>query len=114
MTAIETTEAGLSVGVDARGAADALAAARTVSIICHVHPDADSVGAGFALALVLDRAGVDVQVSFAEPSSLPESLRTLPGCDLLVPPDDICRNAGVVVTVGASIEQRMGAFSKLR
>ena len=113
MTLIETTEAGLSVRVDARGAADALAAARTVSILCHVHPDADSIGAGLALALVLDREGVDVQVSFAEPSSLPESLRTLPGCELLVVPDDIRRNADLVVTVDAPSEKRLGALAEL-
>jgi bifunctional oligoribonuclease and PAP phosphatase NrnA len=113
VTAIETTEAGLSTRVDARGAADALAAARTVSIICHVHPDADSVGAGLALALVLDREGIDVQVSFAAPPSLPESLRTLPGCELLVAPGDIRRNADLVITVDAPSEKRLGALAEL-
>src|ERR1700757_2664317 len=112
-TAIETTEAGLGTRVDARGAADVLAAARTVSIICHVHPDADSVGAGLALALVLDREGIDVQVSFAAPPSLPESLRTLPGCELLVSPQDIRRNADLVVTVDAPSEKRLGALAEL-
>lgn len=113
MTAIETTEAGPGTRVDARGAADALAAARTVSIICHVHPDADSVGAGLALALVLDREGVDVQVSFATPSSLPESLRTLPGCELMVPPDDVRRDADLVVTVDAPSAKRLGELAHL-
>ena len=100
-------------GVDARGAADALADARTVSIICHVHPDADSVGAGLALALVLDRDGVDVQVSFATPASLPESLRTLPGCELMVPPADMRRDADLVITVDAPSEKRLGALAEL-
>jgi phosphoesterase RecJ-like protein len=113
VTAIETTEAGIGTRVDARGAAHALAAARTVAIICHVHPDADSVGAGLALALVLDREGVDVQVSFAAPSSLPQSLRTLPGCELLVAPQDICRDADLVVTVDAPSEKRLGALADL-
>jgi bifunctional oligoribonuclease and PAP phosphatase NrnA len=114
LTAIEATEdAGIGVRVDARGAADALAAARTVSIICHVHPDADSVGAGLALALVLDRDGVDVEVSFATPASLPDSLRTLPGCELLVPPKDMRRDADLVVTVDAPSAKRLGALAEL-
>jgi bifunctional oligoribonuclease and PAP phosphatase NrnA len=46
--------------VDAAGAADLLAAAGRIAVICHVHPDADTIGAGLALALVLDRCGKDV------------------------------------------------------
>ncbi len=62
-------------------------------------PDADTIGAGLALALVLDHAGKDVQVSFAEPAELPESLQSLPGGHLLVAPDDLRRDADLVVTV---------------
>jgi bifunctional oligoribonuclease and PAP phosphatase NrnA len=113
VTAIETTDTGTGVRVDARGAAAAFATARTVSIICHVQPDADSVGAGLGLALVLDRHGIDVQVSFAEPEGLPESLRTLPGCELLVPPNDLRRDADLVVTVDAPSEKRLGALADL-
>lgn len=114
MTAIETTEQALvGARVDANGAADALAAADSVSIICHVHPDADSVGAGLALALVLDRGGVKVQVSFAEPSSLPESLRTLPGAHLMVAPADLRRDADLVITVDAPSEKRLGELAAL-
>ena len=113
MTAIETTEATIGTRVDARGAAAALADAQTVSIICHVHPDADSVGAGLALALVLDRDGADVQVSFAAPSSLPESLRALPGSRLMVPPATMRRDADLVITVDAPSEKRLGALADL-
>ena len=81
VTAIDSTTeiTRLDRRVDAHGAAAVLAAARSVSVICHVHPDADSVGAGLALALVLARDGTDVQVSFATPSTLPESLRIAAG-----------------------------------
>jgi bifunctional oligoribonuclease and PAP phosphatase NrnA len=113
VTAIETTEATIGTCVDARGAAAALADAHTVSIICHVHPDADSVGAGLALALVLDRDGADVQVSFAAPSSLPESLRALPGSRLMVPPANMRRDADLVITVDAPSERRLGALAEL-
>jgi phosphoesterase RecJ-like protein len=113
VTAIETTEATTGARVAAQGAAAALAEARTVGIICHVHPDADSVGAGLALALVLDRGGADVQVSFAEPSSLPESLQTLPGAHLMVAPADMRRDADLVITVDAPSETRLGALGEL-
>ncbi|HEY7054189.1 MAG TPA: bifunctional oligoribonuclease/PAP phosphatase NrnA [Mycobacterium sp.] len=99
--------------VDAAGAAKALDAARSVNVICHVHPDADSVGAGLALALVLDRDGVDVAVSFAEPLNLPESLRSLPGCELLVAPQDMRRDADLVVTVDAPSAKRLGTLAEL-
>ncbi len=36
--------------VDAFGAAELLSAAATVGVVCHVHPDADTIGAGLALA----------------------------------------------------------------
>ena len=55
--------------VDAVGAAEVLSAAATVAVVCHVYPDADTIGAGLALALVLDRCGKAVQVSFAAPAS---------------------------------------------
>jgi phosphoesterase RecJ-like protein len=114
LTAIETTEtAGIGLRVDAREAVDAFDGVRTVSIICHVQPDADSVGAGLALALVLDRHGFDVQVSFAEPAGLPDSLRTLPGCEFLVRPEDLRRDADLVVTVDAPSEKRLGALADL-
>jgi phosphoesterase RecJ-like protein len=115
VTAINPTTEARTVGgrVDARGAADLLAIADTVSVICHVHPDADSIGAGLALALVLDGDGVDVQVSFATPTTLPESLRTLPGGDLLVPARDMRPDADLVVTVDAPSVNRLGALAEV-
>jgi phosphoesterase RecJ-like protein len=74
--------------VDARTAADLLSAADSVSVVCHVYPDADTIGAGLALALVLDHAGKDVQVSFARPADL-------------------------VVTVDIPSVNRLGALSEL-
>ena len=70
MTAIDTTTeiTRLDRRVDAHGAAAVLAAARSVSVICHVHPDAASVGAGLALALVLSRAG-RVTINVYEPKT---------------------------------------------
>ena len=99
--------------VDATGAAELLSAATTIGVICHVHPDADTVGAGLALAAVLDKSGKQVEVSFAAPETLPESLRSLPGCQLLVSPDEMRRDVDLVVTVDAPSANRLGALRDL-
>ncbi|WP_179468880.1 DHH family phosphoesterase [Mycolicibacterium vinylchloridicum] len=115
MTAIDSTTeiTRLSRRVDSHGALEVLRGARSVSVICHVHPDADSIGAGLALALILERDGVEVQVSFATPSNLPESLHMLPGGHLLVAPKDMRRDADLVVTVDAPSINRLGALAEL-
>src|SRR5581483_10884495 len=74
---------------------------------------ADTLGAGLALALVLDKCGKDVEVSFAAPATLPESLRSLPGCDLLVSADSVRRDVDLVVTVDVPSVKRLGALSDL-
>lgn len=114
-TIAESTTDGRAAGghVDARAAAELLAAASSVSIVCHVFPDADTIGAGLALALVLDEAGKSVEVSFAEPDTLPDSLRSLPGGHLLVPPATMRRDADLVVTVDIPSVNRLGALRDL-
>jgi phosphoesterase RecJ-like protein len=110
----ELAEAQLSgVRVDAVGAAELLSAATTIGVICHVHPDADTIGAGLALATVLDSCGKQVQVSFAAPDTLPESLRSLPGCHLLVRPDVMRRDVDLVVTVDVPSVKRLGELCDL-
>ncbi|OBH55556.1 phosphoesterase [Mycobacterium sp. E2479] len=99
--------------VDAAGAVELLSHADTVAVIAHVHPDADTIGAGLALGLVLDKCGKHVEVSFAEPAGLPESLASLPGCGLLVSPDAMRRDADLVVTVDVPSVKRLGALSDL-
>ncbi len=99
--------------VDARGAADLLDAADPVSVVCHVYPAADTIGAGVAVALVCDQAGKKVQVSFAAPADLPESLQSLPGGHLLVEPDEMRRDADLVVTVDIPSVNRLGALREL-
>lgn len=99
--------------VDAVGAAALLSAAARVGVVCHVHPDADTIGAGLALALVLDGCGKRVEVSFAAPATLPESLRSLPGCHLLVRPEVMRRDVDLVVTVDIPSVDRLGALGDL-
>jgi phosphoesterase RecJ-like protein len=115
VTATDTTTDAPPMGerVDARAAADLLAAAATVSVVCHVYPDADTIGAGLALALVLDHAGKSVEVSFAAPAELPESLQSLPGGHLLVDPNAMRGDADLVVTVDIPSVNRLGALREL-
>ncbi|WP_120313687.1 DHH family phosphoesterase [Mycobacterium alsense] len=118
MTAIDpTTElAGaprVGARVDAHGVVELLSRAETVAVVAHVHPDADTIGAGLALALVLDKCGKRVEVSFAAPETLPESLASLPGCRLLVRPDELRRDAELVVTVDVPSVKRLGELSEL-
>lgn len=115
MTATRSMTDALTAGalVDARGAAELLAEADSISIVCHVFPDADTIGAGLALALVLEQSGKAVQVSFAEPDTLPESLHTLPGGHLLVAPEDFRRDPDLLVTVDIPSVNRLGALREL-
>ena len=99
--------------VDAAGAASLLAAAATVAVLAHVNPDADTIGAGLALALVLERCGKRVQVGFGAPPCLPESLSSLPGAHLLVGPEAMRRDVDLVVTVDAPTATRLGPLSDL-
>ncbi len=101
------------IRIDALGAVELLADAETIAVIAHVHPDADTIGAGLALGLVLDKSGKQVEVSFAEPATLPESLASLPGCGLLVTPDEMRRDVDLVVTVDVPSVKRLGALSDL-
>jgi phosphoesterase RecJ-like protein len=99
--------------VDARAAADLLSGAASISVVCHVYPDADTIGAGLALAQVLDDAGKQVEVAFAAPDQLPESLQTLPGGHLMVSPSAIRDDADLVVTVDIPSVNRLGALAGL-
>ena len=115
MTAIEPTADTAVVGarVDAHGAAEVLSRADTVVIVAHVHPDADTIGAGLALAQVLERADKKVAVSFAAPAVLPESLQSLPGGHLLVRPELVHPHPDLVVTVDAPSVNRLGGLRAL-
>jgi phosphoesterase RecJ-like protein len=115
VTAIEpkTEVTQSSVRVDGRGAAQLLDTAGSVSVVCHVYPDADTIGAGLALALVLEGLGKQVEVGFATPAVLPDSLQSLPGGHLLVEPDSMRGDSDLVVTVDIPSINRLGALRAL-
>ena len=116
MTTIEPTATEIArVGerVDATGAAEMLAAARSIVVLCHVQPDADTIGAALGLSLVLVRGGADVRVGFSAADTLPESLHGLPGCELLVASAGLRGGHDLVVTVDAPSVTRLGELADL-
>ena len=104
---------GAGARVDAGGAVELLSGAETIAVVAHVHPDADTIGAGLALALVLDNCDKQVEVSFGAPTTLPESLASLPGRHLMVSPDAMRRDVDLVVTVDVPSLKRLGELSDL-
>ncbi|MGF6886628.1 phosphoesterase RecJ-like protein [Nocardia sp. GAS34] len=96
---------------DLAAAVQVLDAAESVTVLCHVQPDADTVGSGLALAQVLHRRRVPVRVSFAAPAELPVSMRSLPGAEHLVPPDRVPERVDVLVAVDCGSAGRLGALA---
>ncbi|MCP2299434.1 phosphoesterase RecJ domain-containing protein [Nocardia amikacinitolerans] len=103
------TTSGNEAELDA--AVAALNAAGSVTILCHVQPDADTIGSGLALALVLHRRGIPVWVSFAEPAELPASMRSLPGIEHLARPAEVPREVDLLVAVDCGSAGRLGALA---
>ncbi len=100
-----------AAAADLAAAVQVLDTARSVTVLCHVQPDADTIGSGLALAQVLARRGTPVQVSFAAPAELPVSMRTMPGVEYLVPPEKVAREVDVLVAVDCGSAGRLGALA---
>src|SRR6478609_10678699 len=100
-------------GRDMDTAAGLLATARSVILVAHVHPDADALGSALALGLGLARRGTDVQVSFAEPDAVPESLRHLPGMGLVVAPDNLSDGSDLFVSLDVGSRERLGSLVRV-
>ncbi|APB00325.1 DHH family phosphoesterase [Nocardia seriolae] len=96
--------------VDVTPAVEVLDDAKSVTILCHVQPDADTIGSGLALAQVLRRRGVPVVVAFAEPAELPVSMRSLPATELIVPVERVPATVDVLVTVDCGSAGRLGVL----
>ncbi|WP_219416721.1 DHH family phosphoesterase [Pseudonocardia nigra] len=92
-------------------AAERLAAARDVTLLAHVNPDADALGSALALGIALRRRGATVRVAFAEPDRMPESLVPLDVCGLVVPPAEVPAAAELLVACDAAAPARLGALA---
>lgn len=90
--------------------AQRLAGARSVLMLSHVNPDADTLGSALALGLALEARGARVQIAFDEPE-VPPSLTGLPGQHLIAlePAGD----PEVVVCVDVASAGRLGRLITL-
>ena len=93
---------------DLDGAIELLRAATDVTLLAHVHPDADALGSALALGLALHRRGATVRVSFGEPDSVPETLRPLDYAGLLVPAAEVPMDAPLLVCLDTGSVERLG------
>ena len=94
-------------------ATELLIRATDTVLVGHVHPDADALGSALALGLGLERRGVPVAVSFAEPGEIPESLRLLPGGHLVVPPGEVPDHPDLLVSLDVGSAARLGSLDRL-
>lgn len=97
--------------ISAETAAARLKAAAAVTVLCHVHPDADTMGSALALAIALSRMSTPVCVSFPDPHVLPRSLELLPRLDLVVAPAQLPESADFLVVVDCSSADRLAGLS---
>jgi phosphoesterase RecJ-like protein len=92
-------------------AAAILAAARDVTVLGHLDPDADAFGSAVGLGVVLRGLGADVRVSFGSPAEVPESLRHLDEVGLYVTAADIPAVPPVLVVLDSSSLDRLGPLA---
>jgi bifunctional oligoribonuclease and PAP phosphatase NrnA len=94
-------------------AAEVLGGARQVTLLAHIDPDADALGSALALGIALRRRGSGVQVAFATPDRVPESLASLDVLGLLVPPAEVLAAPEVLVCCDAAEPRRLGPLRRL-
>ena len=94
-------------------AAALLGGAREVTLLAHVDPDADALGSALALGIALRRRGARVQVAFASPERVPESLEPLDVLGLLVSAAQVVPAPEVLVSCDAAEPRRLGSLGRL-
>lgn len=92
-------------------AAALLAAASDVTLVAHVHPDADALGSALALGLALRQRGTTARVSFGAPAQTPETLRGLDVAGLIVPPDQVPARPELLVALDTGSRDRLGCLA---
>lgn len=98
---------------DWQAAVQALRAAETVNLACHVNPDGDALGSLLATAVGLQQLGKKVYPTWgAAPAQVPPSYAFLPGIDLLVQPDELA-GCDLFVALDCGAAHRLGSVEKL-
>src|SRR3990172_3133409 len=92
-----------------REATEAIAAAPSLAISCHVSPDGDALGSALALGHAAVAAGKEVAVSFGGPLVVPQSLGFLDS-SLLVASDQFPAAPEVMVLFDVGSADRLGGL----
>ena len=69
------------------GVMEALRAARSVTLVCHVSPDGDTVGSALAMRLALLAMGKQVQLCCQD--KIPDTLLFMPGATEFCTPEEV-------------------------
>lgn len=93
---------------DWQAAIEAIDSPGELLLVCHLNPDGDALGSALALGLALRSRGRQLAVSFSGPLRLPDTLRHLPGQDLLVPPESAAAAPDVLITFDTGSADRLG------
>lgn len=90
-------------------AASLMRAAKKVSVVTHIKPDADAIGSACGLAGGLRQIGIDAQVYIGQPLPHPANMRTIPGVDQVRYGEPLPQD-GLVVTVDCASLDRTGSY----
>ena len=92
-------------------AAEALSAATSVALACHVNPDADALGSMLGLSNHLRAMGKETVCSFPnDPFEPPRWASMLPGTEALVPPSAFPDDPPVMVTCDVASLDRLASL----
>lgn len=89
--------------------AEVLRAAKKVSVVAHIKPDADAVGSACGLTAGLRSLGIDAHVFIGQTYPHPENLLTVPGVEEITYGGQLPED-GLVVTVDCASVDRTGLF----
>ena len=90
-------------------ALDALRAAKTVALACHVNPDGDALGSLLGLSLALEKMGKTTYPSWGNsPANVPSNYAFLPGATSIVQPGDL-PEVDLFVAVDCGDASRVGS-----
>jgi phosphoesterase RecJ-like protein len=93
-------------------AGEALRAAGSVALACHINPDPDAIGSMLGLALWLRSQGKEVVCSWGnDPLQRPRWLSALPGSDLIVDLQAFPTKPEVMVALDTASPDRLGPLA---
>ena len=91
---------------------DVLQKSKNLVVICHVHADADAVGAATAMSLAARKAGLHTWHTYGEDALLSKSLYSIPGADTFTPYTELppVEDVDAVIVVDCGSLERTGAL----